>query len=71
MEFHRMIAMLTDAKLFEKVIKFHEQFQCRTMIQTMIEICAIRDVITECDVLLYNNVITECDALLYNDALSN
>ena len=65
MEFHRMIGIPTYlSQLFKKVnMKCHEEMQHRNAAQTVVELCAIRDGVADCDTLSYNDVCNLIDLI--------
>ena len=63
-EFHTMIGIPYLSQLFNKVImKCHEEMQHRNSAQTVVELCAIRDGVADCDTLSYNNVCNLIDLI--------
>ena len=54
------------SQLLEKVnVKCHEEIQHRNAVQTVVELCAIRDGVSVCDTLSYNNVCNLIDLLSF------
>ena len=52
------------SQLFKKVhMKCHEEMQHRNSAQTVVELCAIRDGVADCDTLSYNNVCNLIDLI--------
>ena len=52
------------SQLVEKVnMKGHEETQHRNAVQTVVELCAIRDGVADCDTLSYNNVCNLIDLI--------
>ena len=52
------------SQLFKKVnMKCHEEMQHRNAAQTVVELCAIRDGVADCDTLPYNNVCNLIDLI--------
>ena len=52
------------SQLFKKVnMKCHEEMQHRNAAQTVVELCAIRDGVADCDTLSYNNVCNLIDLI--------
>ena len=45
-------------------MKCHEEMQHRNAAQTVVELCAIRDGVADCDTLSYNDVCNLIDLIL-------
>ena len=64
MEFHRYTRYTNLSQLFKKVnMKCHEEMQHRNAAQTVVELCAIRDGVADCDTLSYNDVCNLIDLI--------
>ena len=55
---------LSKLLVVEKVnMKCHEEIQNRNAVQTVVELCAIRDGVADCDTLSYNDVCNLIDLI--------